>query len=166
MPSKATLRRYIEKMPNNAGISQAALKIIEKKVMQMKPRDRLCSLCLDEISLKTNLGYSVPADKIIGLEDYGCGYRTNKVATSALVLLIRSISGKWKQPIAYYLVNGGCPSDILEDLVQGASWRCRCHQSDQMPQRMVDHITSYPINFGAPQNHPQFQVSFNKKTQH
>ena len=29
---------------------------------------------MDEISLKTNLFYSVPADKIIGLEDYGGGY--------------------------------------------------------------------------------------------
>jgi hypothetical protein len=101
-------------MPNNAGISQASLKIIEKKVMQMSPRERLCTLCMDEISLKTNLFYSVPADKIIGLEDYGGSYRTDKVATSALVIIIRSISGKWKQPIGYYLVNGAC---------QVTSWR-------------------------------------------
>ena len=47
-------------MLNNAGISQASLKIIEKKVMQMSPRERLCTLCMDEISLKTNLFYSVP----------------------------------------------------------------------------------------------------------
>ena len=96
-------------MPNNTGISQAALKIIEKKVMHTSPKDRLCTLCMDEISLKTNLFYSVLADKIIGLEDYGGGYRTNKVATSALVVLIRShlwemettswlLFGKWSMP--------------------------------------------------------------------
>ena len=120
LPSRASLHRYISKMPNNTGISQAALKIIEKKVIHMSPKDRLCTLCMDEISLKTNLFYSVPADKIIGLEDYGGGYRTNKVATSALVVLIRSICGKWKQPVGYYLANGACPSKIMEDLMKEA----------------------------------------------
>ena len=34
------------------------------------------------------------------------------MATSALTLMVRSISGKWKQPIGYVLVNGGCPTAI------------------------------------------------------
>ena len=65
LPSKASLHGYISKMPNNTGISQAALKPIEKKVMEMGPQDRLCTLCMDEISLKTNLTYNLPEDKII-----------------------------------------------------------------------------------------------------
>ena len=80
---------------------------------------------MDEISLKTNLFYSVPSDKIIGLEDFG-SYRTNKVATSAFVLLIRRISGNWKQPLAYYLVNGGCPRDAMEDIVKEAIDKLEC----------------------------------------
>ena len=83
--------------------------------MQMNPLEKECNLCMDEISLKTNLFYSVPSDKIIGLEDFG-SYRTNKVAMSAFVLLIRSISGNWKQPLAYYLVNGGSPRDAIRTL--------------------------------------------------
>ena len=74
---------------------------------------------MDEVSLKTHLFYSIKKDQIIGLEDFSL-YRTNKVATSALVLLIRSISGNWKQPIGYYLVNGGCPRDILETIIKDA----------------------------------------------
>jgi hypothetical protein len=93
LPSNSSLHRYISRMPNKTGISQGSLKIIEKKVMQMNLREKECTLCMDEISLKTNLFYSIPADKIVGLEDFGGGYRTNKVATSAFVLLIRSISG-------------------------------------------------------------------------
>ncbi|CAB4010470.1 Transposable element P transposase [Paramuricea clavata] len=119
LPDKSSIHRYISKLPSSTGISQAALKIIEKKVKQMSPKDRLCTLCMDEVSLKTHLFYSIKSDKIIGLEDFSL-YRTNKVATSALVLLLRSICGKWKQPIGYYLVNGGCPSDVLETLIKGA----------------------------------------------
>ena len=88
-------------MPDKTGISKGSLKIIEKKVMQVYLQERECTLCMDEISLKTNLFYSVPSDKMIGLEDFG-SYRTNKVATSAFVLLIRSICGNWKQPLGYY----------------------------------------------------------------
>ncbi|CAB4032325.1 THAP domain-containing [Paramuricea clavata] len=114
------------RMPNKTGISQGSLKIIENKVMQMNLREKECTLCMDEISLKTNLFSCVPVGKIVGLEDFGGGYRTNKVATSAFVLLIRSISGNWKQPLAYYLVNGGCPTDTMEDIVKEAIDKLEC----------------------------------------
>ena len=39
---------------------------------------------MDELSLKTNLFYDVKKDRIVGLEDFGCGTRTNKVANQAL----------------------------------------------------------------------------------
>ena len=57
---------------------------------------------------------------LIGLEDFGGGYRTNKVATSALVLLVRSISGRWKQPLGYVPANESCPVDTFEYLLKEA----------------------------------------------
>ena len=75
---------------------------------------------MDELSLKTNLFYDVKNDRIVGLEDFGCGTQTNKVANQALVLLIRSISGKWKRPLGYALVNGGCPREEMEELMKDA----------------------------------------------
>ena len=115
--SKSSLSRYISRMPHKTGISKGSLKIIEKKAMQVYLQESECTLCMDEISVKTNLFYTVPSDKMIGLEDFG-SYRTNKVATSAFVLLIRSVCGNWKQPLGYYLVNGWCPSDSMEDIAK------------------------------------------------
>ena len=120
LPTKSSLCRYISKMPAAAGISQGALNIIKKKVESMNEQEKLCTLCMDEISLKSNLFYDISKDRIVGLEDYGSGTRTNKVANSALVLLLRSISGKWKQPLGYALVNGGCPKEEMEELMKGA----------------------------------------------
>ena len=85
-------------------------------VEQLDPKEKICTLCMDEMSLKTHLHYSIPSDTIVRLEDFGCGYWTNKVATSAMVMLC----GKWKQPVGYFLVNGGCPSTIMEDLLKEA----------------------------------------------
>ena len=120
LPKKATFKRYIAKIPTSAGISQGVLKAIQQKVVHMNDMEKLCTLCIDEVSLKSHLYYSIPADKIIGLEDFGGGYRSNKIATSALTILIKSISGNWKQPIGYALVNGFCSRDILDGLIQEA----------------------------------------------
>lgn len=37
-----------------------------------------------------------------------------------MVILARSISGEWKQPIGYALVNGSCPIDVLDSLIKEA----------------------------------------------
>ena len=92
LPTKTSLRHYISKLPATPGFSQGALNVIMSKVSHMNEQEKICTLCMDEISLKTNLFYDIPGDKIVGLEDFGSNYRTNKVATSALVFLIRSIT--------------------------------------------------------------------------
>jgi hypothetical protein len=32
----------------------------------MNEQEKICTLCMDEISLKTNLFYGIPGDKIVG----------------------------------------------------------------------------------------------------
>ncbi|CAB3997363.1 transposable element P transposase isoform X1 [Paramuricea clavata] len=92
LPSKSSLKRFISNIPTTSGISEQILKAIQQKVLHMNDMEKICTLCIDEISLKSHLYYSVPDDKIIGLEDFGNGVRSKKIATSALALLIRSIS--------------------------------------------------------------------------
>ena len=70
--------------------------------------------------LKTHLYYDISVDKIVGLEDYGNGCRTNKLATSGLVFLVRSLTGEWKQPLGYALVNRACPRNEMEMLMREA----------------------------------------------
>lgn len=100
-------------MPTVSGFSQRAINIIKSKVLQTGEKERLVTLCMDEISLKTHLYYDISTDKIVGLEDYRNGCRTNKVATSALVFFVRSITGGWKQRLRYALVNRACSTDEM-----------------------------------------------------
>ena len=86
LPTKASLRKYISKMPAATGISQGALNIIKRKFDNMSESEKLCTLCMDEISLKTNLHYDISKDIIVGLEDFGSGTRTNKVAIEVIDL--------------------------------------------------------------------------------
>ena len=57
----------ISRMPAATGISHGALKIIKKMVDSMNEREKLCILCMDEVSLKTNLFYDRTKDMIVGL---------------------------------------------------------------------------------------------------
>ena len=120
LPTKSSLRRYISKMPTVPGFSQGTINIIKSKVSHLPDQEKLVTICMDEIALITHLYYDIKADKIVGLEDYGSGQRTNKVATSGLVFLVRSISGGWKQPLGYVLVNGACPKDEMDMLLREA----------------------------------------------
>ena len=60
LPTKASLCKYISKMPAATGISQCALNIIKRKVDNIT--EKLCTLCMDEISLKTNLHNDISKD--------------------------------------------------------------------------------------------------------
>ena len=82
--------------------------------------EKICTLCIDEIWLKSHFFYNVPDDEIIGLEDFGNGVRSKKIATSVLAFLTRSNSESWKQTIGHALVNGFCPTDYLDGLTREA----------------------------------------------
>jgi hypothetical protein len=75
---------------------------------------------MDEISLKFHLFYDCSKDKVIGLEDLGDETTSDKLATSAIVLMACGIIENWKQPLAYYLVNESCSSDIVKEKLTDA----------------------------------------------
>jgi hypothetical protein len=53
------------------------------------------------MSLRTGVSYDEHNDCVRGVEDYGLSIRkTRKVANQDLVMMLRGISAKWKQPIA------------------------------------------------------------------
>ena len=60
---------------------------------------------MDEISLKAKLYYDCSKDYIIAFEDFGDGQTSGQAANSALVLMVRGLISKWKQPVIHYLAN-------------------------------------------------------------
>lgn len=72
------------------------------------------------MSLKERLYYDRTNDTIEGLEDMGEGApASDKIANHASVFMVRSLSEKWKQPIAYYLTSGTMsPAIIIQKLTE------------------------------------------------
>ena len=73
---------------------------------------------MDEMSLKSNLHYDIRSDRIIGYEDFGVqNDDRDKMATSALVFMVRGIARNWKQPITYYFTASTCKANQIHNLL-------------------------------------------------
>ena len=88
---------------------------MECKVKLIDENTKLCTISMDEMSLKVNLAYDSSKDEVIGLQDFGDAKKPKELATSALVLMARGVMGNWKQSLGYYLVNESCDSDKVRE---------------------------------------------------
>ena len=115
LPSKSSILKWISRMPNCTGLTQPSIDVIATKVEAMSSTAKMCVISMDEMSLKSHLFYECSKDKVIGFEDLGDGINSDKLATSAIVLMARGIIENWKQPVAYYFVNESCSSETVKE---------------------------------------------------
>lgn len=59
------------------GIPQSTLNLLKEKTLHTSEIEKICPLCVDEMSLKTHLNNNLRLDNIVGVEDFRDGYRTN-----------------------------------------------------------------------------------------
>lgn len=117
LPSKSSLHLWLQRLSVPAGISCDVLEVLKLRVNDLSPRDRVCSLLIDEVSLKTSLCYDQRLDVVVGFEDMGTGNRNAKLASSSLVFMVRGLALNWKQPLGYFLTQSACKGDILPALL-------------------------------------------------
>lgn len=119
LPSVSMLRLWLRRMDVKPGLCDNVFIMLQRKAGNMAASERCCVLLLDEVSLKRGLSYVKPTDHIVGFEDYG-GERTKKVANQALVLMVRGLQSRWKQPLAYFLAANTTPAERLKRIVSEA----------------------------------------------
>lgn len=117
LQSRRTLMALFNKMSFACGINEPIIKSLEFPVATMKPGDRNCCLLFDKTFLEPSLTYSIPNDTIIGFKDLGSS-RHPRFANHVLVFMARGMSRKWKQPVAYYLTDGGLKSTNLTRILK------------------------------------------------
>ena len=120
LPSKSTLKKLVSRLASNSGFTEKSIFVLKQRVQVMSESAKICTLIMDEMSLKSHLFYDISSDSIIGFESFGEGKTSNLVANSALVLMARGILSNWKQPVAFFTVNEACNSEKLKDIVDEA----------------------------------------------
>ena len=72
----------------------------------MQAKQKVCTLVLDEMTIKEGVSYDIFRDEVEGLEDFGSLGRTAFIANHAVTFMVRGLCDKWKQPVAYFLSSG------------------------------------------------------------
>lgn len=115
LPEKRVLLDFVSSWPKSPGLKKEHLNLLAIRAKTLTDEQKYVTISCDEMSLKTHMTYDRKTDKIIGLEDFGDGNRSSKVANSVMVFMAQGIGGQaWKQPICYYFVNNSCNAQLLQ----------------------------------------------------
>ncbi|KAK3920106.1 DNA transposase [Frankliniella fusca] len=117
LPSEKTLKDALGNIKLEPGISPLLLKVLKNKVERMEEKTKICAVLFDEVFVNEGLYYNPITDTVEGFEDFGVGGRTDREANHCLVVMVRGLCKEWKMPVAFYPVNGTCPSTTLAVLL-------------------------------------------------
>jgi hypothetical protein len=115
LPGCRVLLKFIQHIQLLPGLNEVVFNTLKLKLDTFQQEDKLCMLCVDEMSIKANMFY-IGLDSVIGLDDVG-SKKAFKPAVNATVLMVRGLHGNWKQPLAYHFVNSTCPGNMLKGIV-------------------------------------------------
>lgn len=115
LPNATTLARH--SLPISTEVSEHLITTLKAKVNNMTNSEKVCSVVVDAISLKTSLFYNINLDKIIGLQEVN-GLQTPVLAKKALVVIIRGMFGNWQQPIGFALLGESKNSDDISNWIE------------------------------------------------
>lgn len=68
----------------------------------MIDQEKHCVLCIDEMSIKSNLFYGTGRDEIIGFENTGRKKNDYQICKNALVIMAGGLYSHWNQHVAYF----------------------------------------------------------------
>ena len=81
-------------------------------------KDRMVMVSFDEIHLRKKLTYVPWMDSVEGNEDFGALGKTRRLADHALTFMVRGLTARWKQPVAYFFSAGPTSAEVLSKLLE------------------------------------------------
>lgn len=124
LPSQSLLRSMLDKNPVEEGFQPFVFEALKFATSMFDERSRFVSLSWDGINLNPALNYVEQNNKdgkgsidgFIG----GLDHSTKEPASEAVVLMVRSIFGDFKQPLAYFNFDPHLSASKLEPIINRA----------------------------------------------
>lgn len=114
LPSRRCLQKQLSVILLEPGINSQIFDQLKESVKRLPKEKKLCILIFDEVALEAGVYFN--RSKVIGFEDFG-NTRTNRIADHALVFMIKSIKGKFKQPVCFTFCRNCTKKDNLKKLI-------------------------------------------------
>eukprot|EP00794_Sanderia_malayensis_P001672 gene1672-1862_t len=97
---KSCLSKIVFRFASDVEFSEKLMFVLKQRMDAMPDNAKVCTLLMDEMSLKSHFRYGEVRDTIVGFKDLGEGKMSNLIANSALVFMARGIVESWKQPVS------------------------------------------------------------------
>ena len=112
-PSTSTLSKFVRGAVGrlSSGFSDLMLNMLRLRLTDLPLCDRQCAVVFDEMALKCQLTYDKYQDRLVGYTE------TGKLATHALVFMVRGLRSKWKQAFAFYFTHNTVAASMLAELI-------------------------------------------------
>ncbi len=119
LPSIRTLNKVLYRIDKRPGFHPAVFRALNEKAKSLNNIDKVVVMAFDEMSLSENLSYDQTRDELEGFEDIETA-KSQLLANHASVVMIRSISKTWKQPVGYFLTHSTMPAQVIkEKIIEG-----------------------------------------------
>lgn len=111
MPSVRSIRQWLQVVDGWPGFTREVLEDLKEKHKDDTPRERLCSIILDGMSIKKACELDSSSGRLIGYVDLGHSQDPQDtddlpLATEALVFMVVGLAAPWKMPFGYFLNAG------------------------------------------------------------
>lgn len=125
LPDRSTLRAWYANSSFDCapGINSQVFQLLEKKVAEKKAFDEelICSLSLDEMSIRRHAQWCHSKKMLLGYPSYGKDYteRNSKLAKQTIVFMISGVNDRFHFPIAYHFItsiNGIERAKLLKEI--------------------------------------------------
>ena len=117
-PSTDTLMRQANTDLMKTGLNDALFGMLKK--CELSDSDRICSLLIDEVSIRPELSVNHRTGEVIGKADLAGIDAAKAPAKSALTMMLCSPTKSLKIPIAFYFSHSAVTGDQLQQLVTEA----------------------------------------------
>lgn len=71
LPTVRMLRYWVQRIHFTAGWNKSVFELLKKKTQSFEPKDKVCGIVFDAVSIKAGVYYDTSKDKFEGLEDLG-----------------------------------------------------------------------------------------------
>ena len=119
-PSQSTVLRTLRKFKTQPGISSKNTDLMRMKSNPDIKGNRFVFILIDEMSLRLNLDYDQSSGTISGFVDMGESERTNKIASSALCVMVVGVITRWKFPLGYFFTESVMKHSKIVSVIQTA----------------------------------------------
>lgn len=122
LPHPKSVARWHRHISNLPGFNREILKTLQAAAKAMSRQEKVVAILIDGMAIKPFIDYHAMSDRIYGFTDDGIPKEdeqnsTERLATEAVVIMIRGLHSKFKQVIGYFLAHATLGSTRQKEIL-------------------------------------------------